>query len=215
MVYPPFLCKNCSSFGTWVELRDRVGLSIMRVCLDKRKNIFIGLAIIVVLVVMLLLIVVFLTLPSLIISGQVSVISAENNSLALNPSLLWKYSTSNGVCSSPTIDNGVLYVGCLNTFFIGTQEYHVGNFYALNAANGEKLWNHSIPVGDSSTTVADGIVYVKSFDGNVYAFNAKNGVKIWSNRVGGFTDTPAAADGIVYVYFSDGTLALNLSLIHI
>jgi outer membrane protein assembly factor BamB len=182
----------------------------MRVCLDKRKNIIIGLAIIVVLVVMLLLIVMFLTLPSLIISGQVSVTSAENNSLALNSTLLWKYSTSNGVCSSPTIDNDVLYVGVLNTFFIGTQEYHVGsNFYALNSANGEKLWNHSIPVGDSSTTVADGIVYVKSFDGNVYAFNAKNGVKIWSNGVGGLTGTPAVADGIVYFGLIDGTLALN------
>jgi outer membrane protein assembly factor BamB len=181
----------------------------MRVCLDKRKNIIIGLAIIVVLVVILLLIVMFLTLPILIISGQVSATFAENNSLAPNSTLLWKYSTSYGVCSSPTIDNGVLYVGVVNTFFIGTQEYLVGNFYALNAANGEKLWNHSIPVGDSSSTVADGIVYVRSFDGDVYAFNAKDGVKIWSNGVGGLTGTPAVADGIVYFGLIDGTLALN------
>lgn len=174
----------------------------------KRRNITIGLAIIV-LVVMLSLIVIFLTLPSLIISGQVTATFAENNSSAPNSTLLWKYSTSYGVCSSPTIDNGVLFVGVLNTFFIGTQEYHVGNFYALNVENGEKLWNHSIPVGDSSTTVADGVVYLRSFDGNVYAFNAKNGVKIWSNGVGGFTGAPAVADGMVYVCLHNGILALN------
>jgi len=172
----------------------------------KRRNVIIGLAIIV-LVVMLSLIVMFLTFPSLIISGQVSTAFAENNSLAPNSTLLWKYSTSYGVCSSPTIDNGVLYVGVENTFFIGTQGYNVGNFYALNAANGEKFWNYSIPVGDSSTTVADGIVYVES--GNLYAFNAKNGVKIWSNEVGGSIGTSAVADGMIYVGLNDGILALN------
>jgi eukaryotic-like serine/threonine-protein kinase len=158
----------------------------------------------------LLLIVMFLTLPSLIISRQVSVTFAANNNLAPNVTLLWNYTTSNGVWFSPTIYNGVLYVGCEDPFFIGTQGSHSGNLYALNAANGDKLWNYSIPVC-SSPTVDGGVVYVGSFDGNVYAFNAANGVKLWSYFVRDYVASPAIADGIIYVGLSDGNLALNIT----
>jgi outer membrane protein assembly factor BamB len=159
----------------------------------------------------LLLIVMFLTLPSLITSRQVSATFVANNNLAPNPTLLWNYTTSNGVWSSPTIDNGVLYVGCEDVVYTGTQVNYAGNLYALNAANGDKLWNYSIPVGGSSPAVASGVVYVGSFDGNVYAFNATNGVKLWSYPAGDLvSSSPAVADGIVYIGLSDGNLvALN------
>ena len=159
----------------------------------------------------LLLIAMFLTLPSLIISRPVSATNAANNSLSPSATLLWNYTTSNGVWSSPTIDNGVLYVGCEDVVYTGTQVSYAGNLYALNAANGDKLWNYSIPVGGSSPAVASGVVYVGSFDGNVYAFNATNGVKLWSYPAGDLvSSSPAVADGIVYIGLSDGNLvALN------
>jgi outer membrane protein assembly factor BamB len=129
----------------------------------------------------LLLIVMFLTLPSLITPKQVSAIFATNNSLAPKATLLWNYTTSNGVWSSPAVVNGVVYVGSEDIFYTGApygtgpQYGYVGNFYALNAANGHKLWNYSIPDGGSSPAIADGMVYVGSFDSNVYALNASNG----------------------------------------
>ena len=159
----------------------------------------------------LLLIAIFLTLPSLIISKPVSATNAANNSLSPSATLLWNYTTSNGVWSSPTIDSGVLYVGCEDVVYTGTQVSYAGNLYALNAANGDKLWNYSIPDGGSSPAVASGVVYVGSFDGNVYAFNATNGVKLWSYPAGDMvSSSPAVADGIVYIGLSDGNLvALN------
>ncbi len=92
----------------------------------------------------LLLIVMVLTLPSLIISRQVSDAFAANNILAPNVALLWNFTTINGVWSAPTVDNGVLYVGCEDPFLIGNEVSYGGNLYALNATSGGILWNYAI-----------------------------------------------------------------------
>ena len=159
----------------------------------------------------------FLAAPCLIMFKQVSVTDASSNSLAPSANLLWNYTTSNGVWSSPLVVNGVVYVGSEDVFYTGApygtgpQYGYVGNFYALNAANGDKLWNVSIPVGTSSPAVEGGVVYVGSYDQNVYALNATNGSKLWSYVIGDLvSSSPAVANGIVYVGLSDGDLvALN------
>ena len=165
----------------------------------------------------LILIIMFLIAPCLIMFKQVSVTNAASNNLAPIANLLWNYTTSNGVWSSPAIVNGVVYVGSEDAFYIGApygtgpQYGYAGNFYALNAANGNKLWNISIPVGTSSPTVEGGVVYVGSYDQNVYALNATNGSKLWSYATEDLvSSSPAVAKGIVYVGLSDGNLvALN------
>ena len=56
------------------------------------------------------------------------------------------------VYSSPAVVGGVVYVGSDD-----------GNVYALNAANGAKLWNYT--TGSevySSPAVVDGVVYIGS-----------------------------------------------------
>lgn len=59
----------------------------------------------------------------------------------------------------------------------------------------------------SSPAVADGTVYVGSYDDNVYALDAADGTKQWtfqmSNDVG---SAPAVADGIVYVGKGDDSV---------
>ena len=50
----------------------------------------------------------------------------------LTPTLLWNYTTSGEVYSSPAVIKGVVYVGSLD-----------GHIYALNATNGDKLWNYT------------------------------------------------------------------------
>ncbi len=63
----------------------------------------------------------------------------------------------------------------------------------------------------SSPAVADGVVFVGSYDGILYALNASTGAKIWQRRTGGpIWSSPAVAGGVVFVGSDDGNLyALN------
>jgi eukaryotic-like serine/threonine-protein kinase len=68
------------------------------------------------------------------------------------------------------------------------------------------LWNFT--TGDNvnySPVVANGIVYISSYDGNLYALNAKTGEKIWNyhTTILGIGSSPTVDDGIVYVGSGD------------
>ncbi|MGD0072116.1 MAG: PQQ-binding-like beta-propeller repeat protein [Candidatus Bathyarchaeia archaeon] len=136
---------------------------------------------------------------------------------ALTPTLLWKYTVPKientlypgfffwpAFESSPAVVNGVVYIGSNDSFV-----------YALDAANGTKLW--STATADdvfSSPAVVNGVVYIGSDDGNVYALNAANGNKLWnyttSGAVGGIGSSPAVVNGVVYINSDDGNVyALN------
>jgi uncharacterized repeat protein (TIGR01451 family) len=95
------------------------------------------------------------------------------------------------------VANGVVYVGSQDDYRVSIG----GNVYALNASTGAKLW--SFATGDtvfSSPAVANGVVYVGSFDGNVYALNASTGAKLWSFQTGYYvSSSPAVANGVVYI----------------
>src|SRR5271169_1500580 len=105
----------------------------------------------------------------------------------LNDTLIWNFTTGGGF-SSPTVENGVVYVGSRDN-----------KIYALNATKGNQLWNYT--TGNqivSSPTIVNKVVYVGSRDDNVYALNATNGAKIWSYTTGGGVDSsPAVFGGIV------------------
>jgi len=59
----------------------------------------------------------------------------------------------------------------------------------------------------SSPAVANGVVYVGSYDDNVCALNAATGAKIWSFPTGGLVfSSPAVAAGVVYVGSNDGSV---------
>jgi outer membrane protein assembly factor BamB len=68
-------------------------------------------------------------------------------------------------------------------------------------------------VNYSSPAVANGIVYIGSYDGELYAFNAVTGTQVWSYNIGyTITSSPAVANGIVYIGSGDGKLyAFNAS----
>jgi len=111
--------------------------------------------------------------------------------------LLWKFTTGNGVRSSPAVVDGVVYIGSNNK-----------NLYALDAATGAGIWNY--PTGNevfSSPMVANGVVYVGSDDQNLYALDASTGAFLWNYMTGGnvFSST-AVVDGSVYFGSWDGKL---------
>jgi outer membrane protein assembly factor BamB len=97
------------------------------------------------------------------------------------------------------------------------------NVYALNATNGDKIWNYNFTTYSyvySSPAVVNGVVYVGSggagpnAGGNVYALNAADGAKLWSYTIGwtpNYSDSwvdssPAVVGGVVYVGCDDGNV---------
>ena len=81
---------------------------------------------------------------------------------AINPTLLWNYTTGGNIESSPAVVHGIVYIGSFD-----------GNVYALNAANGFKLWNYTTGKHDaSSPAVVNGLVYIGTVNGHVYALGS-------------------------------------------
>ena len=108
--------------------------------------------------------------------------------------ILWSYTTSLDLKSSPAVADGKVYVG--------SDDY---NIYCLDAGNGAKLWDYK--TGNevhSSPAVADGKVYVGSRDNCIYCLDMNNGNEIWRyETVYNVRSSPAVADGKVYVGSDD------------
>ncbi len=148
--------------------------------------------------------------PPTVANGIIYVVSSgvQNQLFALNANtgaLLWKYTTAY-ITSSPTVANGVLYVGAANE----------PSLYALNAVTGAFLWKYATGGGriDFAPAVANGTVYFGD-DGeqSVYALNAMTGALTWKYKADGDVDSSAAVvNGVVYIGNSaPGFYALNAS----
>ena len=181
--------------------------------------------------------------PAAVVKGVVYVGSCESSSYlwALNAdsgAVLWKYPLT-CVSTSPTVVNGVVYVGSSNNIYalnadtgatlweyitgdsvqsspaVSNGVVYVGsrdyNLYALDAATGALLWKYATGGGvDSSPAVANGVVYVGSDDWNLYALNASTGALIWKYTTAGWLDSPAVADGVIYVGSAESYFNGNL-----
>lgn len=79
--------------------------------------------------------------------------------------LVWKCNvTSQIVYSSPMVADGKVYIGGGNQ----------GEIYCLNASNGKRIWTfYTSAEVFASPAVAEGIVYVPSYDGQIYAFGSQ------------------------------------------
>ncbi|MBN1813266.1 MAG: PQQ-binding-like beta-propeller repeat protein [Anaerolineae bacterium] len=97
--------------------------------------------------------------------------------------------------SSPTIVDGVLYVGT-----------NIGYFYALDIHTGQEMWKYtSYDSVVSSPAVVDGTVYFGSGDQHFYALDAQTGQEVWKVETGGRVDSsPAIYGDAVYFGSYDG-----------
>jgi outer membrane protein assembly factor BamB/Tfp pilus assembly protein PilF len=104
--------------------------------------------------------------------------------------VLWVHKIGAWVRSSPTVSNGIVYVGA-----------HDKHLYAIDAKNGELKWKYETwDEVYSSPTVDNGIVYVGSNDDHLYAFDTQTGELRWKYRTeGNVGSSPAVSNGIVYV----------------
>jgi outer membrane protein assembly factor BamB len=124
-----------------------------------------------------------------------------------NLTMVWKYTTNGAVMSSPSIENGILYVGSQDK-----------SIYAIDAWSGALVWSY--PTGgmiESSAAVANGKVYIGSDDGYVYCNDAQSGRFLWRAFVNGglpktygsavmLRSSPAVVGNAVYVGSVDGNL---------
>jgi len=147
---------------------------------------------------------------------------------------VWSFDSTSGWAASPTVLNGVVYIGGNNgglwAVANGGQVWYDGlpgaasapavvngvayflddsnSLDALDASNGSHLWTQYLGgyvLG--SPVVANGTVYAGT--ANMYAFNATTGAILWSYSTGNEVGTPAVANGVVYVPSGNDLYALN------
>lgn len=98
--------------------------------------------------------------------------------------------------------NGLVYVGSADGYYL----------YAINALTGVLKWKQLTGNAvESSPAVANGVVYVLSFDTKLYAFNAITGAPLPGNwpvatGIGQSASSPAVANGMVFVGSADGNI---------
>jgi outer membrane protein assembly factor BamB len=105
----------------------------------------------------------------------------------------WIYNTQNLYAwGSPIVVAGMAYVATWD------------GLYKLDANTGALRWKFSLfpELLSSDPAVANGILYIGTFDEGIYALDADTGVTLWSNACGrGYCrvfSSPAVANGMVY-----------------
>jgi outer membrane protein assembly factor BamB len=89
--------------------------------------------------------------------------------------LKWKFKTNGRIYSSPTLENGVIYIGSEDK-----------NLYAIEASSGAMKWAFTTGGAVHSTpAVYKDVVYAGSFDGYYYAIDAKTGKERWRFKTEG------------------------------
>jgi len=133
--------------------------------------------------------------------------SATGQSGPTDLTLRWKFTTSGGVVSSPSVVDGRVYVGSQDK-----------NVYCINARSGRLIWKFTTETRiESSPAVVYGKVYIGPDDGYIYCLDAYNGSLVWKKYAGGYIEanlasavllrsSPAVVGGRVYV----GSLDTNV-----
>ncbi len=116
---------------------------------------------------------------------------------------LWSFKCEDEIRSTPTIAQGVLYVGSYDN-----------NLYALNSADGKFQWKYPTEGGIvSRPAVLDGNIYFGSEDKRLHVISARSGKVLWTYYTDGpIRSSPRIAEGHVFIGSDDGHLhAVNLN----
>ena len=104
--------------------------------------------------------------------------------------LLWQFKTGGPLHASPTVANGVLYIGSTD-----------GKLYALNAKQWDIKW--VFDAGSAiryAATVLGNRVYFSARNNRVYALNADTGEPVWEFKSTNWMDAPPiVVDGKLYI----------------
>ena len=126
--------------------------------------------------------------------------------------MAWKTALGAPIIASPTLCDGVIYVGARD-----------GGFHAVDSATGKDRWRFAAdaPV-TASAAVAGGLVYLQSDAGTVYAVRVADGRLAWKRTTGPdlpfmnykpgvdfwdyWASSPLYADGVIYIGGGDGVV---------
>jgi outer membrane protein assembly factor BamB len=124
-----------------------------------------------------------------------------------NLTLAWNFTTGGAVISSPSVADGIVYVG--------SQDKYV---YALGAWSGNLIWKFkTLGTIESSPAVANGRVFTGGDDGYVYCLDAYQGTLLWKTFINGnleitygsaviLRSSPTVVGNKVYIGSLDGYL---------
>ena len=116
---------------------------------------------------------------------------------------LWTFECEDEIRGTPTLDNGILYVGSYDN-----------NLYALNGSNGNFLWKYATDGGIVSRPVtADNTVFIGSEDKRLHAVSIRTGKVAWTYYTEGpIRCSPRIAEGHLFVGSDDHYLhAVNIA----
>jgi outer membrane protein assembly factor BamB len=118
---------------------------------------------------------------------------------AVSGELAWRFDTTLPLGNSPTVSNGVVYVGGYDR-----------KLHALRASDGAYLWSFDKAKAGYSTNplVVEGKVIAANRDGKIYAIgehaSPSQGLLIWEFEAGGMIDlSPAYNNGVIYFAAND------------
>jgi outer membrane protein assembly factor BamB len=133
----------------------------------------------------------------------------------------WKSTSLAQIIDSPTVSNGVVYVGSQTSATSNDGRLNAFNAVGCGRAVCAPMWQGlagAESILESSPAVANGTVFVGAFDGKLYAFNASGCGRstcqpLWTGATGASIEsTPTVSNGVVYVGSDDGKLyAFNAS----
>ncbi|HQV92841.1 MAG TPA: serine/threonine-protein kinase [Anaerolineales bacterium] len=116
---------------------------------------------------------------------------------------LWAFKCEDEVRGTPTIHQGVLYIGSYDN-----------NLYALNTADGKFQWKYPADGGIvSRPALYDGNIYFGSEDKRLHVVSARSGKVVWTYYTEGpIRSSPRIAEGHAFIGSDDGYLhAVNLN----
>ena len=131
---------------------------------------------------------------------------------AQNGSELWTYPIGYFARSSPTVVGGIVYVDGREGTLINPNSLNsqlvlgVSNVYALNASNGNRIWNFSGNDKDYRTISFVGDIAFFCSNDTLYALNAKKGLQLWSLSTGESGTGICVVNGDALYYYSGSTL---------
>jgi len=163
--------------------------------------------------------------------GKLFICSWDGGIYCLNASTgssIWTYSTSNKIYGSPTVSEGLVFVGATNLYCINetsgaliwsksgggdvvTPTAVYGNklfwgsssaLLCLNKYNGTLIWSYQKPVNPRTFIAVGGNkVFFLGTDKNLYSVNAENGALVWyfNNLPTTYGCHPAIAYGNLYI----------------
>ena len=110
---------------------------------------------------------------------------------------LWKFECEDEIRGSPTLHEGIIYVGAYDN-----------NLYALQALSGEFIWKYATDGGVvSKPVVYEGNIYVGSEDKRLHVISARSGKIVWSYYTQGpIRSSPFIAEGHVFIGSDDAYL---------